>query len=448
MNLETETPTEAPSAPPAGPIRVTATEESPVTYTLAVEVDAKRVRKAFDRAYRDLSRQVKIKGFRPGKVPRAMLEKLYAPAVTEQLEHTLVQETLVEAIEQSGVQPVAEPEVEAESLTAGSDFKYTLRVEVKPTVELPDLEGLPAIRPEVDITDAEIDEQLENVRTRNAPAVEEPEGTVIETGHILSVDFVGRIDGEPFEGGSGQDVELEVGSGRFIPGFEEQLVGAAAGDDVEVSVTFPEAYGNAELAGRDAVFACHVAAVKKRQLPELDDEFAKDLGDFESLDALRQRIRDDLVASRERESQQVLRKSLFDALIERTSFEVPAGMIESQLDRQLRSAHQRLHGQVPEEAIGEQLAQWREQWREPAEREVREGLILEAVAKQEQIEVEDAEVDAKIESLAAEQGVDAAALERAAGDADLRRAMQAQLMDEKALAFLAGKAKVEGTTDS
>jgi trigger factor len=300
----------------------------------------------------------------------------------------------------------------------------------------------------VDITDAEVDEQLENLRTRNAPAVEEPDGTVIETGHILHIDFVGRIDGEPFEGRSGQDLEREVGSGRFLPGFEEQLVGATAGDDVEVNVTFPDPYGNAELAGRDAVFACHVAAVKKRQLPDLDDEFAKDVGDFENLDALRQRIRDDLVAARERESQQVLRKSLFDALIERTDFAVPAGMVESQLERQLRAAHQRLQGQVPEEAIGEQLSQWREQWREQAEREVREGLILGAIAEREKIEVEDAEVDAKIEELAAAQGVDAATLERAAGDSDLRRAMSAQLIDEKALAFLAGKAKVEGTTDS
>jgi len=225
-------------------------------------------------------------------------------------------------------------------------------------------------------------------------------------------------------------------------------VGATAGDDVEVSVTFPADYGHAELAGKHAVFAVHVATVKKRQIPTLDDEFAKDLGDFDSLEALRQRVRDDLVSGRERESQQILRKSIFDALVERTAFVVPAGMIEAQLERQLRSAHQRLHGQIPEEAIGEQIAQWREQWRPQAEREVREGLILEAVAKQQAIEVEDAEVAERIESLAAEQGVDAAALARAAGDADLKRALRAQLMDEKTLAFLTGRAKVEATTDS
>jgi trigger factor len=165
------------------------------------------------------------------------------------------------------------------------------------------------VQPAVDVSQSEVDEQLEVLRTRHAPAVEEPEGTSIENDHIVSLDFVGRVDGEAFEGGSGQGVELEIGSGSFIPGFEEQLVGAATGDDVEVNVRFPEEYGNAELAGKDAVFACHVVAVKRKQLPELDDDFAKDMGEFETLDALKERIRADLRAAQERESKQVLRWS-------------------------------------------------------------------------------------------------------------------------------------------
>jgi len=429
-------------------IRVTATEDTAVDWSLAVEVDAKRVGKAFDRAYRDLGRQVKVRGFRPGKVPRAMLEKLYAASVAEQLEQTLVQETVGEAIEQSGIRPVAEPAVEAETPTAGSDFKYTLRVEVKPAIELPDISGLPALRPAVDVTDEEVAEQLEEARVRNAPTVEEPEGTRAENDHILSIDFVGRIDGAAFEGGSGQDVELEIGAGRFIPGFEEQLIGSKTGDDVEVSVTFPEDYGNAEVAGKHAVFACHVASVKKRQIPELDDEFAKDLGDFEDLAALRERIRSDLEASREREAKQVLRKSLLDALVERTDFAVPAGMVERQLDHQLRSAYQRLKGQMPDEVIHQQLGQMRESWREGAERDVREMLIMETIADAHSIEADDDEVAAKIAEMAGEQGVDAAVLEQAYGGAELRGALRGQIIDEKTLALLVDKAKVEETTDS
>jgi trigger factor len=437
------------STAPNASIRVTTHEESPVSLSLAVEVDAKRVDKAFERAYRELGRNVKVKGFRPGKVPRGVLEKLYAPQIAEQIEQTLVSETIGEAIEQSGVQPVAEPAIEAGSpAVLKTDFNYTVRVEIKPKFELPSLEGLPAVKPLVDVAESEVDEQLEELRTRNAPAVEEPDGTSIENDHVVSIDFVGRVDGEAFEGGSGQGVELEIGSGSFIPGFEEQLVGAGSGDDVEVSVTFPEEYGNAELAGKDAVFACHVAAVKRKQLPELDDDFAKDLGDFETLEALKERVRGDLVAEQERESKRVLRKSLLDALVDRTDFVVPPGMVDRQLEQQIKAAHQRMQGQIPHEAIHQQIEQWREQWRDQSEREVREMLLMEAVVEDQKIEVSDEEVDARIAEMAEQQGVPADVLERAHGDEQLKRGLRGQLLDERALAFLEGKAKVADTTEA
>jgi trigger factor len=429
-------------------IRVTATEEGAVAYSLAVEVDAKRVGKAFDRAYRDLGKQVHVRGFRPGKVPRSVLEKLYAASVAEQLEHTLVAETLGEAILQSGVEPVADPAINAEAPAEGANFNYRVRIEVKPKVVLPDTKGLPAIRPSVDVSEEEVDEHLDALNRRRAPVLEEPEDTEIGEGLIASVDFVGRIGGEVFEGGTAQGVEIEVGSGQFIPGFEEQLVGAKAGDDREVVVTFPDGYSNPELAGKVAVFACHVVAVKKRQIPELDDEFAKDMGDFETLDELRGRIREDLTAARERESKQILRTTLMDALVERTDFEVPPGMVEAQLFRQLEVAQQRLRGQVPEDAIAHQLEQWREQWRERAEREVREILILEAVAQEKHIEVDDSEVDARIEELASQPGADPVRLKKATGDEGFARVLRAQLRDEKVLDFLVGEAKVEEKTDT
>jgi len=429
-------------------IRVTATEDGAVAHSLTVEVDAKRVGKAFDRAYRDLAKKVPVKGFRPGKVPRSVLEKLYAASVAEQLEHTLVAETLGEAILQSGVEPVAEPAVDADTPVAGANFSYRVRIEVKPEVVLPDTRGLPAIRPSVEVSDEDVDEQLDALRRQRAPVLEEPEDTAVEEGHVVSVDFVGRVGGETFEGGSGQGVEIEVGSGQFIPGFEEQLVGAKAGEDREVVITFPEGYGNPELAGKVAVFACHLVAVKKRQILELDDEFAKDMGDFESLDALRDRIREDLTAARERESKQILRTTLMDALVERTDFEVPPGMIERNLERQLEAAHQRMQGQVPDDAIAHQLGQWREQWRDRAEREVREMLILEAVARAEQIEVDDSEVEARTEEMATQAGADPARLKQAYGEEAFVRVLKGQLLDEKVLDFLAGAAKVEEKTDT
>ena len=190
------------------------------------------------------------------------------------------------------------------------------------------------------------------------------------------MDFVGRIDGELFEGGSGQGVQLEIGGGRFIPGFEDQLVGALAGDDRDVEVTFPEDYGNPEVAGKAASFAVHVVDVRRRQIPKLDNEFAKDVGDFDSLEALRDRIRGDLESTQKREANETFRKSLMDELLERANFEVPPGMIDRQLESQLKAAQRRLEGQADSDAIGSQLERWREDWRPQAERDVRADPIL------------------------------------------------------------------------
>jgi trigger factor len=427
-------------------IQVETIERTPILHTIEVEVDAGRVRKVFDRAYRDLAKQVRVKGFRPGKTPRSVLEKLYGASVAEQLEHTLVSETLADALDLSGIEPISEPSISAGKPVPDASFKYTASLEVSPEIELPELSGLPAIRPEVSVADAEVEERLEALRVAHAPLVEEPEGTAIARSHSATIDFVGRIDGEIFEGGSGQRVQLEIGAGRFIPGFEDQLTGAQAGDEREVRVMFPDAYANSELAGREAVFAVHVVDVRRRQVPELDDEFAKDVGDFTSLEALRARIRADLESSQERESKQTFRTTLMDALLKRVEFSVPPGMIDRQLQSQLASAHRRLEGQLDHDSIHAQLDRWREEWRPRAERDVREMLVLRSIAKKRGIEIADAEVSARIDELAG--GADAQGVRRRElhEDASLREALRAQLLEEKVLDLLGSTAKVREST--
>jgi trigger factor len=424
-------------------IRVETIESTPILHTIEIEVDASRVCKVFDRAYRDLAKRVRVKGFRPGKAPRSVLEKLYGASVAEQLEQTLVSETLAAAVELSGIQPVSEPAISAGKPVPDASFKYTACLEVSPEIELPDLSGLPAIRPEVLVEDAEIDERLEELRIAHAPIVEEDEGTAIARGNIATIDFVGRIDGERFEGGSGQGVQIEIGAGRFIPGFEDQLTGAQAGDDREVRVTFPESYGNAEIAGKEAVFAAHVVDVRKRKIPELDDEFAKDVGDFDSLEALRARIRADLESGQERESKETFRTTMLDALLERMDFAVPPGMVDRQLQNQLASAQRRLEGQLDHDAVHAQLDRWREEWRPRAELDVREMLALQAIAKAQGIEVADDEVAARIDELVGEPEQQAARLRELREDEQLRGALRLQLRDEKVLDFLASTAKIE-----
>jgi trigger factor len=440
---------ESDSQTPADPsIRVSATQESAVARRLEVHVQAERVDKAFDRAYRELARQVRVKGFRPGKTPRAVLERLYGASVAEQLESSLVRETLPDAIEQTELRPVAAPDVDAQPPRPGEDYRYVARVEVAPEIELGDLGGLPARRPRVEVPEADVERELEQLRERQAPLVEEPEGTEATTGHVLSIDFLGRIDGEPFEGGKGRDVELELGSDRFIPGFEAQLEGVRAGQDREVRVSFPEDYGNQELAGREAVFDVHVAAVKRRQLAELDDEFAKDLGDFSTLEDLRERIRTDLHGMREKASRAELRRTLLESLVQRTSFEVPAGLVEQQLEGQLRAAAERMQGAMPDEALRAQLERWREEWRPSAEREARERLLIQAVVKQQQIAAEPEEVEARMQQIAEQEGIDAERLRATLGGDSAQALVREQLVVDKALDFLASVAKVEETTDS
>jgi trigger factor len=432
-----------------GSITATASQESPISQKVEVRIDAKRVRKAFDHAYRDLAKTAQLRGFRRGKAPRSVLERMYGAAVGEQVQQTLIQETIADAIEQADVTPVAAPAIESDPPDADGDFVYTARVEVKPSITLPELEGLPATRPATNVSDADVDAELESLRTRNAPVVEEPEGTEAADGHILSIDFVGRVDGETFEGGTSKDVELEIGAGRFVPGFEEQLVGARTGDDREVRITFPDDYGNAELAGKQAVFDVHVGEVKRRQPPELDDEFAKDMGEeFSTLAELRARIESDLLEGRERAAKAALQRSLMDALIERTEFEVPHGLVDQQLERRLESAVRQMAGSLEESEMRSEVDRLRQQWRPAAEREVREQLLLEAVAEEKAFEASEEDVRAKIESLAREQGIEAAQLEAAVGAEALASIARAQLRDEHALDFLAAAAKVEETTDT
>lgn len=417
---------------------------SPVQRALHVEVAPGRVQRAFERAYRELARKARVRGFRPGKVPRSVLRRLYGASVAEELQRSLVAETLPEAVRRAELTPVAEPSVETRPPSEDAPFFYTARLEVKPGIALPaDLSGLPARRPAVEVAEEEVERELESLRERRAVLVDEPEEVMARSGHVAVIDYEGRIEGEPFEGGTASGVNVELGSGRFLPGFEEQLEGAQAGEEREVRITYPEEAADPALAGKECVFAVRVVAVKRREPPALDDAFAREVGDFESLEQLRERIREDLRRQAERRSQEELRRTLLDSLLERTDFEVPPSLVERRLEQRLAFAHRQLGDAIPEAELEARLAQWREEWRPPAEREVRETLLLEAVAEREGIEAASEEVEARIEAMAREQGVDPSRLRRAYEERGMLEAVAGQIREEKALQALAAQAKVE-----
>lgn len=423
-------------------VRVEKNIISPVVSELSIEVSADRVDAAYARVLQELRRGARVKGFRPGKVPTHVIKQIYGPQLGEEVERVLVNQSLPEAVEQAEIQPVVEPQIEAEPPTAGQAFKYVARIEMKPSIELPDLASLSGSRPVVKVDAQEVQGELERLRERQASWIEEPEATEATTGHQLTIDFKGTLDGVAFEGGSAEGVELELGSGRMIPGFEEQLVGARSGDSRDLHVTFPAEYGNATLAGRLAVFATRVIAIKRRELPVLDDDFAKDLGDFESLDDVKRKLQDSLEAQRRTTSDRALEKSLLDDLVTRTSFEVPPTLVARQLESQIQQVEQQLRGRLPESDLRMRVAQLREEGWDEAKRRVQEALLLESVATRATLVASEEEIHARLDEMAAGQGFDAKLMHDLAKAQGWHTAIAAEIVDRKALAHLIEHARI------
>jgi len=423
-------------------LRIDANEISPVIRELTIEVEVARVDAAYVDVLKQLRKTARVKGFRPGKVPIHVIKQMYGGSLGEEIERSLVQSTLAAAVTSAGLQPVVEPQIEAEPPVEGKMFRYKARIEVKPEIELPDLEALSGSRPSVEVGDEAILTELESLRERQVHWVEEAEDAVAEDGHQVTIDFVGTIDGVAFEGGSAEGVDLELGSGRMIPGFEEQLVGAKSGDERDLEVAFPGDYGNDELAGKAAVFAAKVTAIKRQELPELDDDFAKDIGDFDTLDDVRDKIRENLRAQLQQSSDEELHRSLLDDLVTRTSFEVPPTMVERQLESQIRQFEQQLQGRVPEPDLRARVSQMREEGWDEAGRRVREALLLETVAQQAGFEASEEEIDARLDEMAAGQGVDAKKMHDMAKTQGWRHAIGAEVVDRKARAHLVEQAEI------
>ncbi len=429
-------------------IQVEVEETGAIQRTVKVSVDHKKVRKAFDKTYKQLARSASVKGFRKGKVPRSVLEKLYGDSVPEEIERLLVSETLHDAIELAGVTPLIEPEIEAESPKADSGFEYTLKIEIKPEIELPDYAALKATKPAVDCSDIQVEEEVERLRESNAPLVEQSEEAQASEGTTILFDYEGRIDGELFDGGAAEGHELELGSGRMIPGFEEQLMGAKRGDSLSVKVDFPEDYGVAELDGKSAEFACKVHSLKRKEPAELDDELARDLGDYENLDQLRAKIRNDIVERLDRESKTTLHRTLLDSLVEQTEFEVSPGLVERQIHSQMENMRRQFEGQLPPDVIENQLARMREEGRPAAERRVRESFLLQAVAAEENFELAEGAVDARFEEMAAMQGMDVQTLRQVAAQQGWSEAIESELLEKMAMDFLVSKAQIEEASET
>src|SRR5690625_1633582 len=364
---------------------------------LTIEVDADKFNDALDQAFKKVVKDIQVPGFRKGKVPRNIFEKRFGvESLYQDAVDIVLPDAYMKAVEETGIQPVEQPEVDIDEIEKGKNLIFTAKVTVKPEVKLGEYKGLEVEEENTEVTDEDVTEELTKRQEQQAELVVKEEGA-IEDGDTAVIDFEGFLGEEAFEGGKGENHTLEIGSGSFIPGFEEQLVGKTAGEETEVNVTFPEEYHAEELAGKEAVSKVKIHEVKQKELPELDDEFAKDLDEeVETLDELKEKIKKQLKEQRETEADTKKRESLVEQASDNAEVDIPEAMVNTELDRMMQEFEQRLQMQgmnleMYTQFSGQDEDQLKDQMRDDAKKRVKTNLTLEAF-----VDVEDRSEDCSV----------------------------------------------------
>jgi len=373
---------------------------------LKFQVDAQDFEKALDKSYMKNKGRFLIPGFRKGKAPRRLIERYYGEGVFyEDAFNEIFQEVYWKAVEENSLEPVDYPTVdEIEQIGSGKDLMFTASVVVKPEVELGQYKGIEVEKVEYNVTDKDVEDALKRIQERYARWVA-VEDRPVKEGDLVTLDYEGFVDGQPIKDGSAQNYALEVGSKSFIPGFEEQLVGLNAGDEKEIKVTFPEDYGAEELKGKEAVFKIKVHDIKEKELPELDDEFAKDVSNFETFEEYKAHLREDLEREAQNQARAQMEERLISRIVEGAKVDIPDVMVEREIDAMLNSFELGLYYrgltlQRYLELTGTSMEDLRTQYRQEAYTRVKTALVLEKISKTEDIQVTQEDLDKEIEELA------------------------------------------------
>ena len=412
---------------------------------LTIEVPAEELEKALEKAYQKQKKNISVPGFRKGKAPRVMIEKMYGAGIFfEDAANALIQAEYPKAADESGLEIVSQPEIDVVQIEKGKAFIFTAEVAVKPEVTLGKYKGLEVEVTPADVTEEEIAAELKREQENNSRTIDVDDRAVAD-GDMVTLDFEGFVDGVAFEGGKGTDYPLTIGSNSFIPGFEEQLVGAEIGVEKEVNVTFPENYHANDLAGKAAVFKCTVKAIKVKELPELDDEFAKDVSEFDTLDAYKADIekklkeRKEAVAKREREDKAV------DAVIENAQMDIPEAMLMTQCRQMLDDFSRRMQSQGLSmdqyfQFTGMTAEKMMEDMKPQALKRIQTRLVLEKVAEVENIQPTEEEVNEEISKMAEAYKMEADKLKELLGERELEQ-MKKDMAVQKAVTVIADAAK-------
>lgn len=412
---------------------------------LTIEVAAEVFEAAITEAYKKQKNKISVPGFRKGKVPQSYLEKMYgAEMFYEDAANIAIQEAYGKELENSDLEIVSQPDIDVVQIKKGENFIFTAEVALKPEVTLGEYKGIEVEKVAVEVTDEEVNEDLAKAQEQNSRSISIEDRAVQENDEV-TIDFEGFIDGTPFEGGKGEDYALVIGSHSFIDTFEDQLVGKNIGDDVEVNVTFPEEYQASELAGKPALFKVNIKGIKAKELPELNDDFAQDVSEFDTLDEYKADIKTKLAEKKEKEAKQDKENKVIDKIIENAKMEIPEAMINTQVKQMVDEFAQRLSYQGLQleqyfQFTGLDMPKFEEQCKPQALKRIQSRLVLEAIASKESIEVSDEEFKAELEKMASMYQMEVEKLTELIGETE-KEAMTKDIAVQKAVDLVVNEAK-------
>ena len=412
---------------------------------LTIEASAEDFEKAIQKVYLKARGRINIPGFRKGKAPRKLIEKMYGTGVFyEDAANDLIPTAYAEALKDCDLEIVSRPEINVTQIESGKPFIFTAEVAVKPEVTLGEYKGVEVEKSNVEVTDEDINKEVDKERENNSRTID-VDDRAVESGDIIKLDFDGSVDGVPFAGGKAENYTLTIGSGSFIPGFEDQLIGTKIGEDKDVTVTFPEDYHEKSLAGKEAVFKCKVNAITVKELPDADDEFASEVSEFETLAEYKEDIKKKLTEKKEKEARAKKEAQAVEKAVENATMEIPDAMIDTQVQSMMEDFARRMQSQGLSleqyfQFTGMDAKKMHDQMKPEALKRIQNSLVLEAVAKAENIEISDEKVDEEIAKMAEAYKMEVEKLKGIIGDSE-RDQMKKDLAVQAAADLIADAAK-------
>ena len=412
---------------------------------LTIEVAAEDLEKAMQNAYQKAKGRISIPGFRKGKAPRKMIEQMYGKGVfLEDAVNALIPEHYSKALAECELEIVSQPTIDITQAEPGKAFIFTAEVAVKPEVTLGDYKGVEVPKTEITVTDEDVEAELKKEQEKNSRTIS-VEDRAAQLNDIVTIDFEGSVDGVPFDGGQATEYPLTLGSNTFIPGFEEQLVGAKVGDDVDVKVTFPEEYQAKELAGKEAIFKCAVKKIEAKELPELDDDFAKDVSEYDTLAEYKENVKKELTEKKEAEAKTAKENAVIDKVIENAQMDIPEAMIDTQCRQMMDDFGRRMQSQGLSmeqyfQFTGQSMDKMMEDMKPQALKRIQTRLVLEKVVETENIEASEDEINEEISKMAEMYKMEADKVRELLGEQGLGQ-MKEDLAVQKAVTMLADAAK-------